>query len=234
MLFSNGMKAIILAAGEGIRMRPLTLTKPKPLIVVAGKTLLHRLVETFPETITELILVVGYLSEQIKRHCGNELLGKKITYVTQEKKEGTFPALELCKPYLASDESFCILYADDLVDRKTIEDCIAHKFSIAVQEAEKPERFGVVSLNEDGSVLEIEEKPESPASNLITTSVSVLTPEIFNYQPQQHKNGEYYLSSAINRLAKKHKVMAVQTNFWFPIGTPEDLKRAEKIISSNT
>lgn len=234
MSFSNRMKAIILAAGEGIRMRPLTLIKPKPLVMVAGKTLLHHVVEAFPETITELILVIGYLGKQIKQHCGDEFLRRKITYITQEKKEGTFRALELCKPHLIPNESFCVLYADDLVDKKTIEDCIAHKFSIAVQETEKPERFGVVSLNEDGSILEIVEKPEKPTSNLIITSVSVLAPEIFNYTPLPHKNGEFYLSSAISGLAKEHKVMAVQANFWLPIGTPKDLKRAEKIISPNT
>lgn len=224
------MKAIILAAGDGKRMRPLTLTKPKALVEVAGKTLLERTISVLPKSVDEIILVVGYLQEQIKDFCGDEFLGKKIKYVVQEKKEGTFFAVKLCEQYLKPNESFFVLYADDLIDEKVVHEAGTHEFSVVIKEVERPERFGIVTLHEDGSIKEIIEKPENPKSNLATTNVLVLTPEVFNYPPAPHKNGEYYLPVAVGELAKQKKVMAVYANFWFPIGTPEDIKTAEEIL----
>lgn len=226
------MKAIILAAGDGKRMQPITLEKPKALVEVAGKTLLERTISVLPEYVDEVILVVGYLEKQIKDFCGDEFLGRKITCVTQEKKEGTFLAVKLCERYLGSHESFFVLYADDLIDAGAVNNAGTHEFSVVVKEVERPKRFGVVTLNQDGSIGEITEKPEYPKSNLAVTNVLVLTPEIFDYTPAPHKNGEYYLTNALNELAKHKKIMPVYADFWFPIGTPEDVIKAEEILKA--
>ena len=225
------MKAVILAAGEGIRMWPLTKTRPKPLILLSGKPLLFHLIKTFPEAITELILVVGYLGGKIIDYCGTELLGRPVRYVWQKKKEGTFPALLLTEPFLKNEEEFFVVYADDLIDPEAVQACIEKTPAVIVKEVEQPERFGVVTLNPDGSIKNIIEKPECPASNLVITSGCSLTPEIFNYPPPIHPTKkEFFLSESINRFAQEHKVWAVSTKFWFPIGTPEDLKKAEEIL----
>ncbi len=224
------MKAIILVAGEGVRMRPLTLTKPKALVEVAGKTLLEHSVLALPEKVDELILVVGYLGNQIRDFCGSHFLGKNVSYIEQKVKEGTFRAVELCAPLLLPKEPFYVVYADDLIDKKTVEKCGQYDFSVAVKEVDRPERFGVVSLCEDGSVAEIEEKPKNPKSNLATTNVSVVASDIFNFPPPRHENGEYYLPTAIDAIAKTRKVFAVKADFWFPVGTPEDVAEAEKLF----
>ncbi len=224
------MKAVILAAGEGVRMRPLTETRPKPLVLLNGKPLLQHLVATFPETITELILVIGYLGEQIMETCGTEYMGRPVQYVWQRKKEGTFPALKLAEPFLKNEDRFFVAYADDLIDPRAVETCIAKTPAIIVKEVERPERFGIVTLAGDGSVQSIIEKPEHPTSNLVITSGCSLTPEIFNFEPPIHPiKKEFFLSEAINRFAQDHKVWTVSTNFWLPIGTPEDLKQAERV-----
>ena len=116
------MKAVILAAGEGVRMRPLTLKKPKPLLELAGKSLLHHIWELLPNKINEVILVVGYKARMIKKYLGKSFLGKKIVYVHQKTKKGTADALFLAKPYLNPKEKFLLLYADDLHDKKVLKD----------------------------------------------------------------------------------------------------------------
>ena len=226
------MKAVILAAGEGIRMRPLTLHVPKPLLTVKGLPLLHHLLVALPENITEIVIVVGYLGEKIKNHFGEEYLGKKIAYVEQPEKKGTFSALQLCEPLLSDDEPFCVFYADDLLNRASIDRLLEHRFAVLVKKSEHPERFGVVSATPDGKVLGIIEKPEQPTSNLIVTNGCILDKNVFCCVPPPHANGELYLSAAIHEMAKKHDVYAVSADFWFPIGTPEDLKTAEGLIKN--
>ncbi|MEW6616861.1 MAG: nucleotidyltransferase family protein [Patescibacteria group bacterium] len=224
------MKAIILAAGEGARMRPLTLTTPKPLVTVGGISLLHHLIEKFPPHINEIILVVGYLGDKIKEIIGDEYLGKKVTYVTQTERLGNFHALKLCEPYLNEDESFCIFFADDLIDKKTIEDLLAHELSVAVHTIEDPRKFGVAITDEHMHIKEIEEKPEHPKSRLAVTNGMVLNKKIFLYPPEPHANGEFYLSVAVHNMAKEHNIKAVIGNFWFPVATPEDILKAEEIL----
>ncbi|MBI5732482.1 nucleotidyltransferase family protein [Candidatus Jorgensenbacteria bacterium] len=228
------MKAIILAAGKGERMKPLTLSKPKPLLMVGGKPILHHIVSALPEEINELIFVTGYLGEQIKNYCGNTFLGKKVEYLTQREQRGTYDALLQCKHLLKPNERFAVFYGDDLIDRRAVEEALSRDLSVICAHAEDPRRFGVVALKDDGTISHIEEKPEQPASNLVITSGIILDHRVFNYPPSMHpKSGEYYLTVAISQMAKEHPVIPIRTPFWMPLGTPEDLSRTEEIMRKN-
>lgn len=224
------MKAVILAAGEGVRMRPLTLHKPKPMIEVDGKPLLYHIISALPKKIKDIVLVVGYKREKIEDYFGHKFEDKKIRYVWQKEKKGTAHALFLCKKII-KNEKFLLLYADDLHDNKSIEQCLKYDLSVLVARAEKPERFGVVLTDNRGKVLEIEEKPEKPKSNLVSTGALVLDKRIFNYKPKKHTNGEFYITDMMGGLIRDHKVVAQEASFWFPIGYPKDIKKAEKIIN---
>ncbi len=227
------MKAIILAAGEGVRMRPLTETTPKPLLKVSGRPLLEHIVARLPDEVTELVIVIGYLGEQIEEYCGKQFLGKKVHYVRQEKKLGTHHALRLCMPFIARGERFFVLYADDIHGREGLEQCLRYERALLVDRAEDPRKFGVVTLAADGSVAKIVEKPERPDSDLVSTGAMLLDTAIFDYEADVHSNGEYYLTSAIEKMLEDgHKLYAVRSTQWHPIGYPEDLAAVEKLLGT--
>ncbi len=226
------MRAIILAAGEGKRMQPLTFENPKPLIKTRGKTLIEHTFDVLPHEVDEVILVVGYLGNKIKDFCGNSFKGKRITYVEQEKKLGTGHALKLCEPFLRGTGKFLMMYSDDLFDKESIQDMVRENMAVHVAEHNEPERFGVVSLNGDGTVHSIIEKPENPPTNLVLTGVKILSDKIFNYEPDLHPvTGEYYDVTMLQKMINDgHKITPVRARFWFPIATPEDLIAAEKML----
>jgi bifunctional UDP-N-acetylglucosamine pyrophosphorylase/glucosamine-1-phosphate N-acetyltransferase len=223
------MKAVILTAGEGLRMRPLTENKPKPLLEVGGKTLLEQIVSRFPQEVDELVMVVGYLADQIKNYCGNEFLGRRVYYVEQEKKLGTYHALKLCQPFIKKGEKFFVFYADDIHGAEGIKKCLKYERALIIEETNEPWKFGIAQMNEDGSIIDIIEKPEKdPPSNFASTGVLLLDSMIFEYEADMHPNGEYYLTSALSKMLKDgHKVFAVKSTLWLPIGYPEDIKMAE-------
>jgi|SRR3989344_1956674 len=223
-------KAVILAAGEGVRMRPLTNDKPKPMVEVLGRPLLHHILETLPDEIGEVILVIGYKGDQIKKYFGERFAGRNITYVHQPEKLGTAHGLWLCKDLLLESERFLMLYADDMQAKEDIKNCLKHPLSIMVKEVADPRRFGVIIADENGKVLDLVEKPEYPVSNLASTGVKVLDSRIFHYPARQHENGEYYITDSLARLAKDHDVRIVHASFWLPIGYPEDIKKAEDAL----
>ncbi|MFH1759341.1 MAG: nucleotidyltransferase family protein [Patescibacteria group bacterium] len=224
------MKAVILAAGRGSRMMPLSLVKPKPLIKVAGKPLIRHIVEKLPKEVDELILVVGYLQEQIRAYCGEEFCGRKVVYVEQKEQLGTGHALELCKDYLG-DERFFVLCADDLHGAEDFASCLKHDLCLLTDEREDPRRFAVISLRENGSVGEIIEKPEKPTSCLVSTGVMMLDKRIFNYKAKAAANGEYHLPTMLHLMAQEHPVAVERARLWYPIASIEDLKGAEKVLS---
>ena len=225
------MQAVIPAAGEGIRMRPLTLTKPKPLLEVNGKPLLQHIIEALPEEIEEVIIVVGYLGQQIVDFCGERFCEKKITYVWQKEKTGTARALQLCKPFLRPGK-FLFANADDLINRETLKRALTHDLCIVTVHREDWQRWGILLLNEDGSVKDFVEKPQTFISNIANTNIMVLDERIFEFEPDQHSSGEFYLTTMVQKLAKKYKVYTEPASRWIPVGTPEDLQKAESMLKS--
>jgi len=220
------MKAVILAAGKGERLRPLTLTKPKALAKVGDKTLLEHTIDALPEEVKEIILVVGYLGNQIRDFCGDNFAGRKIHYVKQKEQLGTGHALELCTPLLG-EKKFFTLFADDLLDPKALKDCLKYDLAAIVQEHSDPSRFGVVALRADGSIASIVEKPANPPTNLVTVGPYLLDRRVLDYKVKPAANGEYYLPEMVGAMAKDHKVYPVRASFWIPIASIDDLKKAE-------
>lgn len=223
------MQCVILAAGKGTRLRPLTDNCPKPLVHVAGKPLLDHIVGALPSAVDELIIVTGYLGEQIRAYCGEEFHGRKVRYVEQTVQDGTGRALWLCKDMLQG--RFLFMFADDMHGKNDIARIASYTRGILTKTSDTPERFGVIVRNPDGTLAEMIEKPTHPPSNLVSTGVMVLDDHIFEFEPQNPVNGEFYLTESLERYARQYPVAVVEEDVWIPIGYPEDITRAETLLS---
>jgi len=224
------MQCVIVCAGKGTRMSPLTDNTPKPLLFVHGKPILAHIIESLPIEITEVVLIVGYLKEQIIAHCGNEYLGKKVTYCEQKNfAGGTGDALMCAKGVLRG--KFLFMYGDDIHGAAALKRAVACNHAILGTHSETPERFGVLVANEDGTLKAILEKPKNPPSNLINIGGFVINDSIFNYSVPVSTLGELLVTDMLTEYAKDNPVQILEQDTWIPIGYPEDIARAEAILS---
>ncbi|MBA7646099.1 UTP--glucose-1-phosphate uridylyltransferase [subsurface metagenome] len=174
-------QAVILAAGEGQRLRPFTVTKPKVMLSIAGKPIVQYVVESLAQNgIRNIVLVVGYRREQVFNYMGSgERFGVDITYITQERQLGTAHALAQAKAVTESE--FLVLPGDNLIEADTITQFVAVKpEAMLVKRVDNPARYGVVTM-ENGMVKDIVEKPKEAKSNIINTGIYAFTTEIFSF-----------------------------------------------------
>lgn len=223
-------KAVILAAGEGTRMRPLTLETPKPLLPINGRPILDHIFEALPEEITEVVVVVKYLGDKIKTYLGEEHRGKRVHYAEGSDK-GTAYSLKAVEEFLNDGERFLFLYGDEMPLKENIEKCLRHPLGILVFNSATPETGGVALLRKDGTIAEIEEKPKKPKSNIVADGIMILDKSVFGYEPLPNSKGEFYLTSMLTQFVKGRSVRAVISDkFIGDITTPEDLKRVEESL----
>ncbi|MHA1146736.1 MAG: bifunctional sugar-1-phosphate nucleotidylyltransferase/acetyltransferase [Promethearchaeota archaeon] len=240
------MKAVILAAGEGNRLRPITSTKPKPMIPIAGKPLLEHTIFGLKEAgIKEILLVVGYKQELIKEYfqTKEEDMGVKIDYITQEKYLGTAHAANYAKEFV-KDDTFLMMYGDLLVDNQIFKDVIESyntldaKGLISLITVENPQAYGIISLDSNGFVEKIVEKPapELNAGNLANAGIYIFDSLIFKAIKKTKKSirGEYEFTDSmeilINELKEKIIGYTIKDKFWSDIGLPWQLLDANEYI----
>lgn len=234
------MKAVVLAAGEGIRLRPLTLTRPKHLIPVGGKPLLeHVLLSIKSAGINEALIVVHYMAEQIKQRFGDgSKLGMKVEYAFQTEVRGTADAVSPAEPYVKGD--FLLVYGDLLVTSNVVKIVLqSHEkgktpATMAVVPVRHPEHYGVVKLA-GSQVTDIVEKPPlgEALTNLANAGIYVLSTEIFERirQTSPSPRGEYEITDSLRLLIQSEQpVAAVQIprEEWLDVGRPWDLLEANQ------
>lgn len=223
------MQCVIVCAGKGTRMRPLTDTCPKPLIPVCGKPILAHIVEALPPEIDELVLIVGYMKEQVIAYCGDTFLGKRVVYRVQENHAGgTGDALLCARDVLKG--TFLFMYGDDIHGKDTLARAVLSNGAILGTYSETPERYGVLVPNEDGTLAAILEKPQNPPSNLINIGGFVIHEAIFTYDVPKSPSGELYVTDMLTAYAKDYPVKIFEQDLWLPLGCPEDIPKAEAIL----
>jgi len=213
-------QAVILAAGEGQRLRPFTVNRPKAMISIADKPILQYIVEALARNgIRDVILVVGYRKEQVFDFFGSgEKYGVRIAYATQEKQLGTAHALNKVKD-MVQDE-FLVLPGDNLIESGTLADFVEYgPEAVLVKRVENPQRYGVVDAAAD-EVLRITEKPVDAGSNLVNTGIYAFNKDIFKYT-----ENVLDIPDAINHMvAAGHAVKAVETkDTWLDVIYPWDV-----------
>src|SRR3989344_8138385 len=224
------MKEIILAAGKGERMLPLTKTLPKPLVSVLGKPILDRLFEAMPEEVTEVVIVVLHLAEKIQEHCGSDFYGRKISYV-KGSAEGNAKSFLAAKDLVKNESRFLLLQGDELPYWKDMKHCLDFPSSTLCFEIPDPWNHGVAVLRPDGTIESVVEKPKAPISNLVNDGGMVLTQKIFDCEPLQGPKGEFSFSSMFDQYIKKERVMAVKAQYGCGgFSSPADITRIEEIL----
>lgn len=238
------MKAVILAAGLGTRMRPLTFTKPKFLLPVAGKPALdHVLLLLRNVGIDEIAMVVGYGREQIvERYGDGSRLGVKLRYLYQKKLLGTANAVSLVEDFVGGDR-FLVMNGDTLVDQESLDTLLKRYEEVgsskdfggimATIEVEEPEQFGIVFLK-GRKVSEIVEKPKRIKSRLANAGIYIFDPMIFESikLTKKSKRGEYELTTSMKIFINSGKAIYTSPlNLWADIGRPWDLLVANEYFS---
>jgi glucose-1-phosphate thymidylyltransferase len=192
------LKAVILAAGEGTRLRPLTFSKPKVMIPIANRPILEYAVEAVSQNgIKDIVIVVGYKKESIMSHFEDgKKFGCKISYVTQPKPLGTAHALLCAQDEIGSE--LVVLPGDNLIDPKEISNLLKGESqnSLLIAESNIPSKYGVVLL-EKGIVTKILEKPKKELSNLISTGIHRFTQGVFEAITTVAKEGYHDLTAVV-------------------------------------
>lgn len=225
------MQAVILAAGRGTRMGELTSNTPKPLLVVAGKTLLEHKFDALPPEIDELVVVVGYRGEQIEKRFGPSYQGKKISYVTQEDSTGgTADALWKARSLLRG--KFLVMNGDNIYAHEDIAHCLQNEWSVLVQRREHV-RTGAVVVDTRNRVVDIAENSDhSGGPGYANAALYVLDTRVFDYPPVQKASGSHELGlpQTFIRAAQQIPIQAVEATLWIEIKVPEDIQKAEEIL----
>ncbi|MDP2587661.1 MAG: nucleotidyltransferase family protein [bacterium] len=225
------MDAVILAAGLGTRLRPLTLERPKPMLIIAGKPIIEHSIKMLPPQIDRVVLVVNYLAEQIEQHVGQSFAGRSITYVHQEELGGSGAALSAAQYALRPGQKFLVLMGDDLYSGEDLQEMVRHTNAILVKEVAGPGRFGTVELDATGMVSAIREAGDgSPLPPyLINCGAYTLDHQYFLLPARLTPKREVGLPQTMTQLAHlsaskggPKRITAVRAKEWNSIGTPEE------------
>ena len=228
------MKAVILAAGKGIRMLPLTENVPKVLVEVKGKPFLSYVIENLKKAgITELGIIVGYKKEKIIQFLEENNI--QATIIEQKEQLGTGHAVLQARNFCGND-NFIVLGGDNLF---SVDDLLSVKTDdqfcyVIGKEVEEWQKYGVLVV-EDENLVKIVEKPQDFVGKLINIGLYKFTSEIWNAldKIELSPRGEYELTDAISILAEQRKVKVKQLiNYWLDLGCKEDIAKIEKFLDT--
>jgi len=229
--------AVILAAGRGTRLRPLTDQVPKALIPIGEKPVAEYLVDDLIAAgVTQIVFIVGHLSDLVSQHFETRRVqGVTFRYVKQTVLNGTGGALQLAERFVSGQ--FIVVFGDGFYTGDSVRQMLMAEWAnaIAVVRVEDPRRFGVVEVSPENRIVDVVEKPETPRSNLVVAGMYKLQSNAWKYIRglQPSPRGELEIPDVIRMMvADGHAIGAVEIDPMLDVGTPEELVRARKLVAA--
>ena len=225
------MKAVIPVAGAGTKLRPLTYTQPKALIPIAGKTILSHIVDQLHEAgITEFIFIVGYLGEKIQDYVKQTYPHLTTHFVYQNERQGTGHAVELTKK-LIGDEPIFVALGDTICEFDVKEIIDSPDSMIGIRKVDDPRDFGVATIDENGFIEHLVEKPAIPKSNMALVGLYKINETAVLFECLQQlfvenitTRGEYNLTDALACMIQKGtRFRSFKVANWFDCGKKESI-----------
>ena len=216
------MDAVLLAAGLGTRLRPHTLTVPKPLLKVQGRPVLDWTISALPKQVTRLVVVVNYLAEQVEEYLAAQKHIPNWATVRQTTPRGTWDALWSCRGEL-SGGSFLVLNGDDLFGTADLAELASlpergFEGGVLTHSVANPKQYGIAFPRADGTLDKLVEKPDLPGPMIDNTGAYLYPWRAFNHTPFLSPRNEYEITDLVNLLAQDGKMMPVAAQSWRPIG----------------
>ena len=221
------MQTVILAAGEGTRMRPLTETTPKPMLPVADRPLVAHTADAAVEAgADELVIVVGYEADTVRDFFGDSYRGVPVTFARQESQRGTADAVRAARPHL--DGPFAVLNGDNLYDAGAIATLFERAPALAAITVDDPTSYGVLSTDGD-RVTGVVEKPDDPPSTRANAGAYAFPAAAADWlDVEESARGEYELTDVLARVIENFAVSAVGLDRWLDVGRPWELLEANE------
>ena len=221
------MQAVILAAGQGTRMGPLTHTMPKPLLPVADRPLVAHVADAAVAAgADELIFTVGYGGERVREYFGSQYAGVSVTYAEQPQQRGTADALAVASDLLTGD--FAVLNGDSLYaaeDLSRLFDSVPQVGGIRVS---NPSAYGVL-VTDDGVVSEVREKPDDPPSDLVNAGAYTFPADVIDLlDVPASERGERELTDVLDRVVERQELGVAPFDEWMDVGRPWELLEANE------
>ncbi len=239
------MKAVILAAGKGTRMKEITKDIPKPMAEILGKPMLEHIISFIKNAgVTDFGIVVGYKQSIVQSHFGDgSAFGVNITYIEQKDQNGTGAAVGLAREYVGS-EPFFFSFGDVITPSGNYPAMIEYFKSsnchtlLGLNEVEDPYKGAAVYLDEDNNIVKMVEKPPKGTSttNLNNAGLMILNGDVFSYTDNLvlSPRGEYELTDVFGQIREDGKSLKGYplSGYWKDVGTPEDLDDAQFLLNN--
>jgi bifunctional UDP-N-acetylglucosamine pyrophosphorylase/glucosamine-1-phosphate N-acetyltransferase len=222
------MDAIILAAGLGTRLRPHTLTTPKPMLPVSGRPILDWIIAALPREVKRVVVVTHYLAEQIETYVKTQKHVDEAVTVFQAKPRGTGDAFMACRDAVHADKFF-VLNGDDLYAAADLAMLATKPAGLLVHEVDEPRKFGVAFTKPDGTLEKLVEKPNIEGRRLANIGGYLFPPSAFDVKLEVSPRGEYEITDVVNALAAAGPFYTVPATAWLPIGDEAAWRAAEKL-----